>query len=291
VGKEELMEASSNYDQLLSETAGQTNVLRRTLERKLSAKMKRSWVGGQTNGRLDSRRLVGAYTGSEHVYKVREESDDLDTAVVILVDHSGSMTCRIHTAAKACVALAVALENTPIAYAIQGFTTELLPDKVGRKVLSDHSTRTEYESYCPVVTLRYKEFDERLVRVKGKLGGMQDNFCNRRSLNVDGVSVEKAGRELMMRPEKRKVLMVLSDGEPHDGYSLKEGGCEKHLKHIVNRLANKGVEVFGIGIESEAVKDYYPNYAVLNSVEDLEKEVIGRMDGLLVGGMNVRKAS
>ena len=66
---------------------------------------------------------------------------------------------------------------------------------------------------------------------------------------------------------------------------------EAHLKSVITSLANKGVEVFGIGIESEAVSSYYPNYAVLNDVSDLEKEVIGKMDNLLIGSVNVRQAS
>jgi len=284
---DDLHDTPDAYDKMLNETVGQTNVLRRTLERKLAAKMKRSWVGGQTKGRLDSRRLVGAVTGSEHIYKTREETDDLDTALMIIVDHSGSMGNRIRTASSATVALAVALENTPIVYAIQGFTTQHLPDKVHNKLTSV----TEYESYMPVVTLRYKEFSDRLSRVKGKLGGMKYNFCHSMCLNVDGVSVEKAGRELLKRPEKRKVLMVLSDGEPNDGYSQVRGGLERHLKNVINSLAAQGVEVFGIGIESDAVSSYYPDYAVLNDVADLEKEVIGRMEGLLLDGRHVRKAS
>ena len=287
VSGDDLHDTPDVYDKMLNETVGQTNVLRRTLERKLAAKMKRSWVGGQTKGRLDSRRLVGAVTGSEHIYKTREETDDLDTALMIIVDHSGSMGNRIKTASSATVALAVALENTPIVYAIQGFTTQHLPDKVHNKFTS----LTEYESYMPVVTLRYKEFGDRLSRVKGKLGGMRYNFCHSMCLNVDGVSIEKAGRELLKRPEKRKVLMVLSDGEPNDGYSQVRGGLERHLKNVINSLAAQGVEVFGIGIESDAVESYYPDYAVLNDVADLEKEVIGRMEGLLLDGRHVRKAS
>lgn len=284
-----LMDDVKNYDTLLQATVGQTNVLRRTLERKLAAKMMRTWHGGQTKGRLDSRRLVGAYTGSEHVYKTREEADDLDTALMILVDHSGSMIDRIDTAAKATVALAVALENTPIAYAIQGFTTIYLPDDVWA---AQHHNSKKYESFTPVVTLRYKEFTDRLVKVRGKMGGMPYNYCNPNCLNVDGVSLQKSGNELLKRPEKRKVLMVLSDGEPHDGYSRVKGGLEKHLKSVVETLASKGVEVFGIGIESDAVSSYYPDYAVLNSLADLEKEVIGKMEGLLIdGGRRVRKAS
>ena len=54
---------------------------------------------------------------------------------------------------------------------------------------------------------------------------------------------------------------------------------------------NDGIDVFGIGIESDAVSNYYPNYAVLWDLNDLESEVISKMDDLLIGGLNVRKAS
>ena len=49
--------------------------------------------------------------------------------------------------------------------------------------------------------------------------------------------------------------------------------------------------MFCIAIESYSFDSYYPNYAVLNHVADLEKEVIGRMEGLLLDGRHVRKAS
>ena len=94
---------------MLDATSGQTNVLRRTLERKLAAKMKRSWVGGQQQGRLDSRRLVGAYTGSENIYKQREDSDDIDTAVMILIDHSMSMSGRNNDGCKGMCGISVSV--------------------------------------------------------------------------------------------------------------------------------------------------------------------------------------
>jgi cobalamin biosynthesis protein CobT len=63
------------------------------------------------------------------------------------------------------------------------------------------------------------------------------------------------------------------------------------LESVVSSLMNDGIDVFGIGIESDAVRNYYPNYAVLDDLADLESKVIGKMDDLLIGGLNVRKAS
>ena len=284
----------TEYDLMLDATAGQTNVLRRTLERKLSAKMKRSWVGGQQKGRLDSRRLVGAYTGSENIYKQREDSDDIDTAVIILIDHSMSMQGdRIKLAAKACVALASALENTNISYAIQGFTTNKRNMSKGK--VPEGTNVDLYNSFVPLVNIRYKEFGDKLSRVKGYLGGITDTFSNCAEYNVDGLSVDQTGRELLRRPEKRKVLMVLSDGQPADKFMTKGGEISPHYKthlgSVVSSLIADGIDVFGIGIESEAVNDYYPNCAVLYNLNDLESEVISKMDDLLIGGLNVRKAS
>ena len=282
---------STEYDKMLDATAGQTNVLRRTLERKLAAKMKRSWVGGQQQGRLDSRRLVGAYTGSENVYKKREESDDLDTVVMILIDHSMSMSGRkIEMAAKACVALASALENTNISYAIQGFTT------TSRGVPVPEGTDVDlYDSFSPIMQIRYKEFGDKLSRVKGCLGGISRTFDRCAEYNVDGLSVDQSGRELLRRPEKRKVLMVLSDGQPADKFMSKAVGdstlYQSHLGSVVLSLMSDDIDVFGIGIESDAVTEYYPNCAVLWNLDDLESEVISKMDDLLIGGLNVRKAS
>ena len=66
---------------------------------------------------------------------------------------------------------------------------------------------------------------------------------------------------------------------------------KSHLASVVSSLIADGIDVFGIGIESDAVSSYYPNYAVLHNLNDLESEVISKMDDMLIGGLNVRKAS
>tara|TARA_R110000765_G_scaffold16487_1_gene46307 strand:- start:10 stop:603 length:594 start_codon:yes stop_codon:yes gene_type:complete len=196
-------------------------------------------------------------------------------------------------AAKACVALASALENTNISYAIQGFTTNARG--MPKSAIPESTQYDLYNSFSPLVTIRYKEFGDQLSRVKEYLGGITKTFNNCAEYNVDGLSVDQSGRELLRRPEKRKVLMVLSDGQPADGRMSKVRGkghsYQSHLGSVVLSLMSDGIDVFGIGIESDAVSDYYPKYAILNNLNDLESKVISKMDDLLIGGLNVRKAS
>ncbi len=77
--------------------------------------------------------------------------------------------------------------------------------------------------------------------------------------------------------------MVFSDGMPNS--------CGDHtilnadLKKAVADIKKSGIEVIGIGIETEAVKTFYPEYVVLNDVQDLPKKALGKLAGLLTRGL------
>lgn len=283
-GKDELRKDGKEFRSTVNGMTGQINVVRRKLERMLMARMKRDWTGGKLRGRLDTRRLVGAYGGEETVFKMREESSELDTAVCILVDHSGSMGGRIRLAQQATIALAEALEPTPIKLAITGFKTERNSREDFREYSKSVRDGHHFSSISPVAMLNYKEYDESLHRCHEELGGMLMSFGGIAGIhNIDGVSVEKAGMELANRVEKRKVLMVLSDGFPEDD-EMDRSQMFGHLKSVVRGLEEKGVEVFGIGIESGAVRRFYDKCVVLNDISELETELIDRMSNVLVGG-------
>jgi cobalamin biosynthesis protein CobT len=288
LGHDRLEKDFDQFKHIQGQMVGQINVIRRKLERKLASKVQRGWHGGQTKGRLDSRRLVGAYTGSESVYKSRDIGDDLDVAVMIAVDHSGSMDGdRIVMAQKAVIALAEALEPTQVKLSVKGFKTKHVPS-----VWKKSWDPTKYSSISPVLVLEYKKFEQPLHRCREVIGGMLESWSNVGGIhNVDGVSVQMIGEELMKRPEKRKVLMVLSDGLPEDD-EMDRMSLNNHLKKVVEDLEARGVEVFGVGIQTDAVKQFYRWHTVVRNTDDLEKELIDRMSNVLVGGgWDVRKAS
>ena len=88
--------------------------------------------------------------------------------------------------------------------------------------------------------------------------------------NSDGESLLYAASILAERPEKRKLLIVLSDGSP-----AHRGGDAAYLKKVVGMLeGSKGISLVALGILDSAVKDFYKNYRIVNRIEDLEPELL-----------------
>jgi cobaltochelatase CobT len=99
--------------------------------------------------------------------------------------------------------------------------------------------------------------------------------------NIDGECIEVAARRLLSRRETGKVMIVLSDGMPachtDDSHAL-----NKHLKDTVQAVMKAGVNVVGIGIQSDAVKKFYPKSCVIHSVSELPDRVMKELRHLLV---------
>jgi cobalamin biosynthesis protein CobT len=97
----------------------------------------------------------------------------------------------------------------------------------------------------------YKTFDEQWHSVKHSISltGSHHN-------NVDGEVVEYAARRLSGRPEARKVILSLSDGEPCAGH----GNNAKMGRNIIRtceRAREAGIEVYGFGIATKAPQAFY----------------------------------
>lgn len=94
-------------------------------------------------------------------------------------------------------------------------------------------------------------------------------FYKYSSANNDADSVMWAYNQLLQRKEKRKILLVLSDGAPAGSWA---GSSSSNLLHVTKSIEKAGkVELYGIGIESNAVKTYYSNCKVLNDSDEINK--------------------
>ncbi len=270
---------NDSYQRELSEMIGTPNVIRRKLERALSAHMNRGWDHGRETGRLDSKRLVAAYNCQPNVYKEREEIPDMDTAFTILIDLSSSMGGRkIHLAQKIAIALAEAVERTQVRYEILGFTTK----NGGRRYLTPEECRNSWGRIQPLRHCVFKDFNDPLNRAKNALGNI--HACTGRN-NVDGEAILWALHRLNEQPERRKVMMVLSDGAPtaqqYDIGNLMNRN--DHVRYAVDQAIKSGVECIGIGIMDKSVRQFYPDYVVVNDLEDLEKTAISKLAKALLG--------
>ena len=75
-------------------------------------------------------------------------------------------------------------------------------------------------------------------------------------------------------------MIVLSDGAPACYGDSR--AVSKHLRDTVKKIEKGGINVIGIGIESNDVTRYYSKSIVINSVDELPKRVIGELRKLLL---------
>jgi len=254
--------------------------LQKDLERAISARSLATRSHGHKSGRLHAANLSRLAVGDARVFSRKHESTSKDVAIELVVDCSGSMGgSKIHTACQAAYALSSVLERLNIKNEVIGFTTKDIGG--AQKEMYEQQSKTGIRFsraegiYMPIL----KGYDERLTaNVKERFGWLPHTNILRS--NVDGESVENAARRLMARREESKILIVLSDGYPAAAGS--RGDLERHLKEVVRNVSAAGVKVVGIGIESDAVKSFYPKNIVLHSVEELPAAVIKELRHLLM---------
>jgi uncharacterized protein YegL len=77
---------------------------------------------------------------------------------------------------------------------------------------------------------------------------------------------------LLARPEPRKIILVITDGEPDNHMTTEEA---------TKKVMAEGIEIAAIGIGCNSVKNFWPNHAVINSIQELPKKMFEIMDRLL----------
>lgn len=271
---------SEMFTSMADKTDHMVGPMQKDLERAIVARSRSIYVGGKRAGRLHSAGLARLVTGDDRVFRTREDNTTKDVAVSLVIDISGSMNgSKIHLAAQSAYALASVLDRLKIANEVICFTTgpgygsspdaQKEAERLGRRFTREESL------YMPIV----KGFDERIsTETKQRFGWLPNSRVMRN--NVDGECVEIAARRLLARREKGKLMIVLSDGAP--ACAGDSGRVAKHLKDVVKDLTASGMNVIGIGIQSDAVRQFYPKNLVINDVDELPKQVMSELRRLLL---------
>jgi len=214
------------------------------------------WEHGQKKGKLGKglhRVVTGRGDYQRKIFKKKAEKLDLDVAVTLLVDCSGSMNGeKYNQAAEAALLLNDAIATTlRIPLQVTGFT-ETREERGEDRFLLHH--------------LIFKAFDAAVPRTKLIHRFAQASKCLEQ--NADGDSILLVHNELLTRKEKRKVLIVLSDGSPA---AYRPGGVSDFTKKVVRDIEKSSpVEIYAIGIETESVRHFYKDYTILNNAEELD---------------------
>jgi len=281
---DELHRLRASLDQQLLPLQAVIGRLANRLLRRLMAKQQRSWLFDVEEGQLDPARLARVVTnpGSPLSFKIEKDTDFRDTVVTLLIDNSGSMRGRpITMAALTADILSRALERCGIKVEILGFTTAAWK---GGKSRDDWMAAGKPQHPGRLNDIRhiiYKGADQPLRRARVNLGLMLKEGILKE--NIDGEALLWAHARLLKRPEKRRILMVISDGAPVDDSTLSANGSaylENDLKRIIDWIEDRDiVELVAIGIGHDVTR-YYRHAVTIRDVDDLARTVADQLADL-----------
>ena len=256
----------------------QAAVLLANLRNLLTTQTLAKWQGDKLRGRIDSRNLHRLRTGRMDLFQQKETGREIDTAVMMVLDWSGSMDGpRLYTQLQVVYTLANALDLLGIACRVVAFNSRT---DTARRVLEQGKNLGEiYNRFSWFEFIEIKGWNQRAATVVGNFnpsanGGSHDHNC-------DGEALDILYIDLLARPEKRKILVVTSDGQPND-VGASKGRLRRHLSDTVKKINGQGIEVLGVGIESEHVVEYYPENVVL-SAANFGAKLTGKLSEMFLG--------
>ena len=254
------------------------------LQRKLLAQQNRHWDFNMEEGYLDTSRLakIIANPNNKLSYKVEKEIEFKDTIVSLLIDNSGSMRGRPITVAALCSdILAKTLERCLIKSEILGFTTKAWKGGKSRETWIKNGKPSNPGRLNDLRHIIYKSADSPWRRSKKNLGLLLKEGILKE--NVDGEALSWAYRRLQYKQEKRKILIVISDGAPVDDSTLSVNPgnyLEKNLRDVINEVEkNKEIELIAIGIGHD-VSRYYSKAVTIMDVDQLGEVLLNQLSSI-----------
>ena len=216
------------------------------------------------------RAMIDIRTGQQPDTRImmRHKRNARDLAVMVLLDMSESSNDKVRghdqsvmdLTRAATVLLADAMDRIGDPFALHGFC-------------SDGRHDVHYQ--------RFKEFDQPYNDlVKARLAGMKGSYSTRM-----GAALRHAGAQLTRQPRNKKVLFVITDGEPADNDVRDPQYLRFDTKRAVDELSRDGITVYALSLDPHA--DEYvarifgvKNFTVIDKVERLPEKLPALYMGL-----------
>ncbi len=216
---------------------------------------------GLKKGRISSSRMARVLLKEKEprVFKKKMSSRLLlDTTISVLTDCSGSMHGRKERVASIInVCVHDVLKSIRIPYELVGFSDS---HTLNHMIFKDYTENTDRETLA-----------KRLCSSAKTSGG-----------NSDGDSLMWACERLAYRKERKKVMIVLSDGQPAGSYV---GNGSRYLKRICERIEQESpIDLWGVGILTTAPANYYKNHFICSELKQLEAIVIDILKQSIIKG-------
>jgi hypothetical protein len=216
---------------------------------------------GVKKGKLDQSRLsricFNAPGFSERVFKNKIDNKTLDAAITVLVDMSGSMGGdKVLNALASTLLVNEVCSTLNIPLEILGFTD---------------GAAVGFGEPKPLMFI-YKSFGDLRVNEDSlkEYFALSSNFMVG---NPDGENILWAFDRLNKRKEKKKLLIVMSDGSPAASKSSR--GLEEFTDKVIKEIeASKSVDIYGLGLCSDSVQYYYKAHSVVQEPQEIPSKLI-----------------
>ncbi len=278
---DELSRLRQQLDQQLQHLQGVVSKLANRLQRRLMAQQTRAWEFDLEEGILDAGRLARIIVNPllSLSYKRERETEFRDTVVTLLIDNSGSMRGRPITVAAMCGdILARTLERCSVKVEILGFTTRAWKGGQSRERWVAEGKPRNPGRLNDLRHIIYKPADAPWRRARKNLGLMLREGLLKE--NIDGEALLWAYKRLVGRPERRRILMVISDGAPVDDSTLSVNPgnyLERHLREVIREIESRDfVELIAIGIGHDVTR-YYRRAVTIVDAEELGGTVMKKL--------------
>ena len=216
---------------------------------------------GVKKGKLDQSRLsricFNAPGFNERVFKNKIDNKTLDAAITVLVDMSGSMGGdKVLNALASTLLVNEVCSTLNIPLEILGFTD---------------GAAVGFGEPKPLMFI-YKSFGDLRVNEDSlkEYFALSSNFMVG---NPDGENILWAFDRLNKRKEKKKLLIVMSDGSPAASKSSR--GLEEFTDKVIKEIeASKSVDIYGLGLCSDSVQYYYKAHSVVQEPQEIPNKLI-----------------
>lgn len=191
--------------------------------------------------RIDTTRIAMLPAGETRVFRSKARAERHSAAIQFLLDKSGSMREAMNEAEAALYAVLHSLENIP---------------KVTTGAMSFPDRGHDGVERCALI----KSHRERLISaVQQRAFGAEVQGCTPLA-----EALWPAATDLIIAKGERKILFVITDGEPDNAHSAKE---------MITRCVNSGIEVIGLGFggaNEHVLSRLFTHYRAIGTVANLK---------------------
>lgn len=277
VRKALLKEYRQDMDALIGRQGVSRSRLARLLSASLATPSRDGWKYGEEEGYIDGRRLTTllASPNERRLFTQERYFPRADCLVTFLVDCSGSMKEHSLSVAVMLDILVRHLEQLGASTELLGFTTGAWN---GGRAYKDwlRRGRPAFPGRLNEVAYRiFKSADRTWRGARHDIAALLKPDLFREG--IDGEAIQWAASRMLARDERRRILVVVSDGCPMDvatKLTNDEFYLDNHLRQVVYEYERSSpLEILGIGLGLD-LSSFYRNSLAIDLTQGLQNETL-----------------